>query len=162
MLRNRILYIVVLNLQEKLLGPAGQLNTLPFRQFFPRIKIHVGRRLYLLNIKRYTNNITSFYIPTNNWPVLQRTNTMAKKKPPKRPSLTLLKKKAPKIPDFTCVQIDNIIEKLEKLQSNEKHLTKSQLTRLRNSLEKLRSSNDRLRDSGIYWYEQLKRLVLKL
>lgn len=87
---------------------------------------------------------------------------MAKKKPPKRPSLTLLKKKAPKIPDFTCVQIDNIIEKLEKLQSNEKHLTKSQLTRLRNSLEKLRSSNDKLRDSGIYWYEQLKRLVLKL
>jgi FtsZ-binding cell division protein ZapB len=85
---------------------------------------------------------------------------MAKKK--KRPSLTLLKKKAPKIPDYTCVQIDNVIEKLEALLNKDKILTKSQLTRLRNSLEKLRSSNDRLRDSGIYWYEQLKKLVLSM
>jgi len=85
---------------------------------------------------------------------------MAKKK--KRPSLTVLKKKAPRIPDFTCVQIDNIIEKLEKLEKEDKRLTKAQLTRLRNSLEKLRSSNDKLRDSGIYWYEQLKKLVLNM
>jgi FtsZ-binding cell division protein ZapB len=85
---------------------------------------------------------------------------MAKKK--KRPSLTLLKKKAPKIPDFTCAQIDNVIEKLEALSNKDKILTKSQLTRLRNSLERLRSSNDKLRDSGIYWYEQLKKLVLSM
>ena len=84
---------------------------------------------------------------------------MAKKK---RPSLSILKKKAPKIPDFTCVQIDGIIEKLETLEKNNKRLTKSQLTRLRNSLERLRSSNDKLRDSGIYWYEQLKKLDLNM
>ena len=81
---------------------------------------------------------------------------------PKGLTLTYLKKKAPKIPDFTCIQIDNIIEKLEKLEKEDKRLTKSQLTRLRNSLEKLRSSNDKLRDSGIYWYEQLKKLVLSM
>ena len=81
---------------------------------------------------------------------------------PKGLSLTYLKKKAPKIPDYTCIQIDNIIEKLEDLQKNDKRLTKAQVTRLRNSLEKLRSSNDKLRDSGIYWYEQLKKLVLNM
>lgn len=73
-----------------------------------------------------------------------------------------LKKKSPKIPDFTCIQIDRIIEKLEYIEKNKKNLTKSQLTRLRNSLERLRSSNDKLRESGIYWYEQLKKIVLKL
>lgn len=73
-----------------------------------------------------------------------------------------LKKKSPKIPDFTCIQIDNIIEKLEDLQKNDKRLTKSQVTRLRNSLERLRSSNNKLRQSGIYWYETLKKIVLRM
>lgn len=85
-----------------------------------------------------------------------------KKKPFKGPSLTVLKKEAPKVPDFTCLQIDNVIDKLEKLEAKEKLLTKKQLTRLRNSLEKLRSSNDRLRDSGIYWYEQIKKVLLRI
>ena len=84
------------------------------------------------------------------------------KKWPKGLSLSYLKKKAPKIPDYTCIQIDDIIEKLETLVKDDKRLTKAQLTRLRNSLEKLRSSNDKLRDSGIYWYEQLKKLVLSM
>lgn len=83
-------------------------------------------------------------------------------KMPKRPSLTRLKKKAPRIPDFTCIQIDIIIEKLEKLTNEEKTLTKAQLTRLRNSLERLRTSNDRLRESGIFWYNELKKLLLRL
>ena len=87
---------------------------------------------------------------------------MKKKKPFKGPNLTVLKKKAPKVPDFTCLQIDNIIDKLEKLEAKEKLLTKKQLARLRNSLEKLRSSNDKLRDSGIYWYEQIKKVLLRI
>ena len=85
-----------------------------------------------------------------------------KKKTFKGPKLTVLRKKAPKVPSFTCLQIDNVIDKLEKLEAKEKVLTKKQLARLRNSLEKLRSSNDKLRDSGIYWYEQMKKVLLRI
>ena len=81
---------------------------------------------------------------------------------PKGLTLTYLKKKAPKIPDYTCIQIDNIIEKLEDLQKNDKRLTKTQVTRLRNSLEKLRSSNNKLRQSGIFWYENIKKILLRI
>jgi FtsZ-binding cell division protein ZapB len=81
---------------------------------------------------------------------------------PKGLSLTYLKKKAPRIPDYTCIQIDNIIEKLEHLQKNDKRLTKTQVTRLRNSLEKLRSSNNKLRQSGIFWYENIKKILLRI
>jgi FtsZ-binding cell division protein ZapB len=81
---------------------------------------------------------------------------------PKGLSLTYLKKKAPRIPDYTCIQIDNIIEKLEDLQKNDKRLTKTQVTRLRNSLEKLRSSNNKLRQSGIFWYENIKKILLRI
>ena len=81
---------------------------------------------------------------------------------PKGLTLTYLKKKAPKIPDYTCIQIDNIIEKLEDLQKNNKRLTKAQVTRLRNSLEKLRSSNNKLRQSGIFWYENIKKILLRI
>ena len=81
---------------------------------------------------------------------------------PKGLSLTYLKKKSPKIPDYTCIQIDNIIEKLEDLQKNDKRLTKTQVTRLRNSLEKLRSSNNKLRQSGIFWYENIKKILLRI
>ena len=84
------------------------------------------------------------------------------KKWPKGLSLTYLKKKAPKIPDYTCIQIDDIIEKLEDLQKNDKRLTKAQVTRLRNSLEKLRSSNNKLRQSGIFWYENIKKILLRI
>ena len=56
------------------------------------------------------------------------------KKWPKGLSLTYLKKKAPKIPDYTCIQIDNIIEKVGRFAKNDKRLTKAQVTRLRNSV----------------------------
>jgi len=39
-------------------------------------------------------------------------------------SLTYLKKSAPKVPDFTCVSIDNVINKLEKIVENNKKLIK--------------------------------------
>ena len=81
---------------------------------------------------------------------------------PKSFTLSYLKKKAPKIPDYTCIQIDDIIEKLEHLQKNDKRLTKTQVTRLRNSLEKLRSSNNKLRQSGIFWYENIKKILLRI
>ena len=80
-------------------------------------------------------------------------------KQPKKITLTSLKKKAPKIPDFTCVSIDNVISKLEKLVERKKALDKKQLKDLTKRLEKLRSANERLRDSGIYWYEKLKLLI---
>ena len=97
------------------------------------------------------------YIPQQLACLHERTYLM-----PKWPRLVSLKKKAPKVPDFTCIHIDNIIDKLEKLASDERLLTKAQLTRLRNSLERLRSSNDKLRDSGIFWYEEYKKLLDRL
>jgi FtsZ-binding cell division protein ZapB len=80
-------------------------------------------------------------------------------KKPKKITLTSLKKNAPKVPDFTCVSIDNVISKLEKLVERKKALDKKQLKDLTKRLEKLRSTNERLRDSGIYWYEKLKLLI---
>ena len=84
---------------------------------------------------------------------------MAKKN--KKITITSLKKKAPKVPDFTCVHIDKIIEKLEKVVQREKALNEKQLKDLVKRLERLRSSNDSLRESGIYWYEKLKDLLNK-
>ena len=80
-------------------------------------------------------------------------------KKPKKITLTSLKKNAPKIPDFTCVSIDNVISKLEKLVERKKALDKKQLKDLTKRLEKLRSANEQLRDGGIYWYEKLKLLI---
>ena len=80
-------------------------------------------------------------------------------KQPKKITLGSLKKKAPKIPNHTCVSIDNVIGKLEKLVERKKALDKKQLKDLTKRLEKLRSANERLRDSGIYWYEKLKLLM---
>ena len=58
-------------------------------------------------------------------------------KQPKKITISSLKRKAPKIPAHTCINSDNVIEKLEKL----------------------RVANEKLRDSGIYWYEKLKLLL---
>lgn len=80
-------------------------------------------------------------------------------KKPKKLTLTSLKKKAPKVPDFTCVSIDNVIGKLEKLVEKKKALDKKSLKDLTKRLEKLRSANENLRESGIYWYEKLKHLL---
>lgn len=80
-------------------------------------------------------------------------------KKPKKLTLTSLKKKAPKIPSYTCVSIDNVISKLEKLVQRKKALDKKQLKDLVKRLEKLRSANEHLRDSGVYWYEKLKLLL---
>lgn len=80
-------------------------------------------------------------------------------KKPKKLTLTSLRKKAPKIPNHTCVSIDNVISKLEKLVQRKKALDKKQLKDLVKRLEKLRSANEHLRDSGVYWYEKLKLLL---
>ena len=80
-------------------------------------------------------------------------------KPPKKITITSLKKKAPKIPSHTCVSIDNVIEKLEKLVERKKALDKKSLKDLTKRLEKLRTANENLRDGGIYWYEKLKLLL---
>ena len=82
---------------------------------------------------------------------------MAKK--PKKVTISSLKKKAPKIPPLTCIKIDNVISKLEKIVERKKTLDKRQLKELVKRLETLREANELLRDSGIYWYEKLKHLL---
>jgi len=82
---------------------------------------------------------------------------MAKK--PKKITISSLKKKAPKVPPFTCIKIDNVISKLEKIVERKKALDKKQLKDLVKKLETLREANESLRDGGIYWYEKLKLLL---
>jgi hypothetical protein len=73
----------------------------------------------------------------------------------RKPKLSTLKRKAPKIPDFTCPDIDDIINYIE----NKDKLNRTQLAYFKRRMEKLRNSNDRLRDSGIYWYEEIKKIL---
>ena len=80
-------------------------------------------------------------------------------KQPKKLTLTSLKKNAPKIPNHTCINIDNVIEKLEKLVERKRALDKKSLKDLTKRLEKLRTANENLREGGIYWYEKLKLLL---
>lgn len=75
----------------------------------------------------------------------------------RKPKLRTLKRKAPKIPDFTCPDIDNIINYIDNLDV----LKRGQLYKFKRGMEKLRNSNDKLRDSGIYWYEEVKKLLNK-
>ena len=73
----------------------------------------------------------------------------------RKPKLSTLKRKAPKIPDFTCPDIDDIINYIE----NKDKLNRTQLAYFKRRMEKLRNSNDKLRDSGIYWYEEIKKIL---
>ena len=75
----------------------------------------------------------------------------------RKPNLKTLKKQAPKIPDFTCPDIDHIISYVE----DKDLLNRTQLSYFKRRMEKLRDSNDRLRDGGIYWYEEIKKLLTK-
>jgi len=73
----------------------------------------------------------------------------------KKPNLKTLKKKAPKIPDFTCPDIDHIISYVE----DKDLLNRTQLAYFKRRMEKLRDANDKLRESGIYWYEEIKKIL---
>jgi hypothetical protein len=73
----------------------------------------------------------------------------------KKPNLKTLKKKAPKIPDFTCPDIDHIITYIE----DKDLLNRSQLVYFKRRMEKLRDANDKLREGGIYWYEEIKKIL---
>jgi len=75
----------------------------------------------------------------------------------KKPSLKILKRKSPKIPDFTCPDVDHIISYVE----DKDLLNRTQLAYFKRRMEKLRNSNDKLRESGIYWYEEIKKLLSK-
>jgi hypothetical protein len=75
----------------------------------------------------------------------------------RKPNLKTLKKKAPKIPDFTCPDIDHIISYIE----DKDLLNRTQLAYFKRRMEKLRNSNDILREGGIYWYEEIKKLLTK-
>lgn len=73
----------------------------------------------------------------------------------RKPNLKTLKKKAPKIPDFTCPDIDHIINYIE----NKDLLNRTQLAYFKRRMEKLRNANDKLREVGIYWYEEIKKIL---
>jgi hypothetical protein len=75
----------------------------------------------------------------------------------KLPILSRLKKKAPRIPEFTCPDIDHIMQYVENLDL----LKRGQLNYFKRRMEKLRSSNDSLRESGAYWYEEIKKILEK-
>ena len=60
-------------------------------------------------------------------------------KKPKKITISSLKKKAPKIPDYTCVSIDKVIDKLEKLVERKKSLDKKQLKRLNQTIRKVKN-----------------------
>jgi hypothetical protein len=75
----------------------------------------------------------------------------------RKPKLKTLKRKSPKIPDFTCPDIDHLINLIENLDV----LKRGQLYRFKRGMEKLRNSNDKLRESGVYWYEEVKKLLTK-
>ena len=75
----------------------------------------------------------------------------------RKPNLKTLKKKAPKIPDFTCPDIDHIISYVE----DKDLLNRTQLAYFKRRMEKLRDANDILRDGGIYWYEEVKKILDK-
>jgi hypothetical protein len=79
------------------------------------------------------------------------------RKKSRKPNLKTLKKKAPKIPDFTCPDVDHIISYVE----DKELLNRTQLAYFKRRMEKLRTSNEKLRDSGIYWYEEIKKLLHK-
>ena len=73
----------------------------------------------------------------------------------RKPNLKTLKKKAPKIPDFTCPDIDHIITYVE----DKDLLNRTQLAYFKRRMEKLRDANDKLREGGIYWYEEIKKIL---
>jgi hypothetical protein len=73
----------------------------------------------------------------------------------RKPNLKTLKKKAPKIPDFTCPDIDHIISYVE----DKELLNRTQLAYFKRRMEKLRNANDKLREGGIYWYEEIKKIL---
>jgi hypothetical protein len=79
------------------------------------------------------------------------------RKKSRKPNLKTLKKKAPKIPEFTCPDVDHIINYVE----DKDLLNRTQLAYFKRRMEKLRTSNEKLRDSGIYWYEEIKKLLHK-
>ncbi len=82
---------------------------------------------------------------------------MARK--PKKVTISSLKKKAPKVPPLTCIKIDHVISKLEKIVERKKPLDKKQLKELVKQLEPFREDNENLRDRGIYRYDTLHHFI---
>ena len=83
---------------------------------------------------------------------------MAKKKVDEKQYWTKLKKKSPKYPDFTCPSVDDILERIAKVQSKQK-LSQWQHKLIIKRMEELRTDNEQLRESGRYWHETCKTTV---
>ena len=80
----------------------------------------------------------------------------------KKNLLTRLKHKAPSVPEFTCSHIDRVIEYIANSAKSFKPITRTQAKALIKKLERLRKNNDRLRESGRYWYDACRQVLLKL
>ena len=61
------------------------------------------------------------------------------------------------VPDITCPSIDDVLSRLEKLQSTNKTLSQFQHDVIMRRMEKLRKDNEALREGGQYWYELSKK-----
>lgn len=88
---------------------------------------------------------------------------MYKKRTPKYLSIwKSVRRKAPRVPDITCPAIDEVIGRLDEINSKGKKITTAQVRTLTNKLEKLRSANERLRDCGQYWHDACKEVIEKI
>jgi hypothetical protein len=72
-----------------------------------------------------------------------------------------IRKKAPKVPDITCPAIDDVQKRLGNIADRGKKLTAREYHLINNKLERLRRANEMLRDSGIYWHDVCKDLIVK-
>ena len=71
-----------------------------------------------------------------------------------------IRKKAPRVPDITCPAIDDVISRLDTLSSTIKKLTTAQNKVLSKKMEKLREANSSLRDSGQYWHDACRDVMM--
>ena len=69
------------------------------------------------------------------------------------------KNKSPRVPSITCPAIDELIQRMEKLESKGKPVSARNVNAVKRQLEKLRTANEKLRESGIYWNKATKKLI---
>jgi len=87
---------------------------------------------------------------------LFKRNKKVNTKTDKKKHLQRLKRLAPKVPDYTCLDIDFVIERIEKSYKSKKYISKASLRVLTRKLERLRRQNEDIRYLGKYWYGKFK------
>jgi hypothetical protein len=70
-----------------------------------------------------------------------------------------LKRLAPKVPDLTCPIIDEAINKVQNsfnISAKKYILNKREVEQFKKLMNKIRKANNTLRESGRFWYEQMR------